>query len=352
MRNGVTADHGPDESRADGPDVVTGLVRNRKASGAGYRRDAGIPRIHPHMTKRANRSSNSPINHLQGLYQELTTRIVGQEEVHERLVRAVLRMELGAVPPGGTERCFLFAGPPGVGKTETAETLASLVFGPRCFVRFDCAEFKTLERVNDLLGNRAGDGGRFRQAYAQVSRGVWLFDEIEKAHAEFVHLFLAMTEANRVTLADGETLDLGGVYLMVTSNLGSAEILGRENLPFVSLENRVIRSVERHFRPELLRRFGKPFVFRPLDRRTQGRIVALHLGRFLDWQARQGRTIEAGPEIVQFLATVGFSPRLGAGPLLGVIREQIGDALVELLQAGESGSGRLVIDGQRLKLKP
>ena len=109
-----------------------------------------------------------------------------------------------------------------------------------------------------------------------VSPGVWLFDEIEKAHPGFVHLFLAMTEANRVTMADGETIALRHVYLMVASNLGLAEILGREHLPFTSLENRVIRCVERHFRPDLPRRFGKPFVFRPLGRATQERIVVWH----------------------------------------------------------------------------
>ena len=293
-----------------------------------------------------------PPERLRDLQRDLTSRIVGQQEVHDRLVRAVLRLELGAVPPGGSERCFLLAGPTGVGKTETAETLATLLFGAGCFVRFDCAEFKTLERVNDLLGSRTGDPGRFRQAFASVSRGVWLFDEIEKAHPEFVHLFLAMTEANRVTMADGETLDLQHVYLMVTSNLGSAEILGREHLPFTSLENRVIRCVERHFRPELLRRFGKPFVFRPLGRATHERIVALHLGRFLQWHEAQGRRINCGTEVVRFLAAVGFSERLGAGPLLGAIRQFVGDAIAECLLAGEPASGRLVVEGSKLRLIP
>lgn len=301
------------------------------------------------MRKRTSSGTLSP-EILRDLLPNLTSRVVGQREVHERIVRAILRIELGAVPPGGSERCFLFVGPTGVGKTETVETIATLMYGPGSLVRFDCAEFKTLERLNDLLGSRAGDPGRFRQAYAAVSRGVWLFDEIEKAHPEFVHLFLAMTEANRVTLADGETLDLRHLYLMVTSNLGSAEILGREHLPFTSLEARVIRCVERHFRPELLRRFGKPYVFRPLNGFSQHQLIEVHMRFLVKWHAQQGRRIEYGPEVVRFLAVKGFSDRLGAGPLLATIRQFVGDAIVEGLMAGGSGSGRLVVDGSKLRL--
>jgi ATP-dependent Clp protease ATP-binding subunit ClpA len=306
----------------------------------------------PSMPKRPAKSPPVRATALDGLFRELAARILGQDEVLDRLSRAVLRLELGGVPPGGCARCFLFAGPTGVGKTETAQNLSELVFGPGHFVRFDCAEFKTLDRVTELLGNRSGDAGRFEQAFRQSSRGVWLFDEIEKAHPEFVHLFLAMTEANRVTLANGDTLDLSDLYIIVTSNLGSAEILGREHLPFVSLEKRVVRSIERHFRPELLRRFGHPFVFRPLNRATQEAIVALHLRRFLDWHASKGRTITAGPEVVRFLVAVGFSHRLGAGPLLAAIHQYAGDAITENLLNGGTTNGRLIVDENRLRLAP
>lgn len=302
------------------------------------------------MSKRTSKSPTPRTAALGQLFEDLSSRILGQTEVLERLSRAVQRLELGGVPPGGCARCFLFAGPTGVGKTETAQNLADLVFGPDHFIRFDCAEFKTLDRVGDLLGNRSGDPGRFQQAYGQASRGVWLFDEIEKAHPEFVHLFLAMTEANRVTLASGDTLDLSGLYIVVTSNLGSAEILGREHLPFVSLEKRVVRSIERHFRPELLRRFGPPYVFRPLGRAAQEAIVALHLKNFIQWHASRGRTLVVGPEVARYLAVVGFSPRLGAGPLLAAIHQCMGDAVTENLLAGGTGSGRVIVHGDHLKL--
>lgn len=115
---------------------------------------------------------------------------------------------------------------------------------------------------------------------------MWLLDEIEKAHPEFVHLLLQMTDAGRLTLANGETLDLSRIYIVVTSNLGSAEILGREHLPFASLEKHVVRCIRRHLRPELLARFGKPYVFRPLPREIQAEIAAEHLTELMRWRER------------------------------------------------------------------
>jgi len=285
------------------------------------------------------------------LKSHLTSRIKGQDEVLSRLTAAVLRCELVAVPPRGCRSCFFFAGPTGVGKTATALALADFVFGGKRLVRFDCSEFKTLDSVTGLLGNRGKDRGRFGQAYAQVSEGVWLFDEIEKAHPEFIHLFLQMTDAGRLTLASGETLDLSGLYLIVTSNLGSAEILGREHLPFTSLERHVVRSIQRHLRPELLGRFGAPFVFRPLTRAVQAEIVKLNLWEMLQWQAeKQGRQITCGKDVEEFLLQMGFSARLGARPLQDSLRELVGNAIVAELIAGQEASGRLAVAGQHLDL--
>lgn len=282
----------------------------------------------------------------------LNHRIRGQAEVLERLVEAVVRRELNTAPQTGCREAFFFAGPTGVGKTETARLLAAGLFGDRALVRFDCSEYKTLESVAALLGNRAGDPGRFGQAYASVRAGVWLFDEIEKSHPEFVHLFLQMTEAGRLTLASGETLDLSRLYIVVTSNLGSAEIIGREHLPFASLEKHVVRCIQRHLRPELLARFKRPFVFRPLSREVQAEIAEQRVRQLVAWHLAQGRRIAYDNAIVQFVLQRGFSPRLGARPLLDTIHELVGNAISEDLLAGGCGEGRLVIAGQKLRLMP
>ncbi len=284
------------------------------------------------------------------LASEMKRRVCGQAEAINRLSAAVQRRELGAVPPLGRERCLIFAGPTGVGKTETARALAELVFGEGHLHRFDCGEFRTPEAVASLLGNRVGDRGRFGQAFDAVSKGVWLLDELEKAHPEFMPLLMAMTDAGRLTLASGETLDLSGLYLIATSNLGSAEILGRQHVPFATLEKHVIRSIHRHFRPELVARFLTPLVFRPLDPDTQIRVVALHLNRFVEWHAQRGVHVQAGVEVLRFLVQAGHSSRLGARPLIDAIHQHVGDALASHLLGGGGGRGHLVVVGNRLRL--
>lgn len=280
------------------------------------------------------------------------SRVRGQAEVLGRLVAAVLRRELGTVPALGRERCQIFAGPTGVGKTLAAISLAECAFGAGCFHRFDCGEFRSKDALSDLLGNRSGDAGRFGEAFASVPRGVWLFDEIEKAQSDFTPLLLAMADAGRLTLASGQTLDLSGIYLVATTNLGSAEILEREHLPFTSLERHVSRCLERHFRPELVARFSRPLVFRPLDAARRREIAALHLTLHLEWLRQRGIVLQADGEVLRFLIQRGFSARLGARPLVDAILELVGDAVVRSRLRGEPCCGRLVVEGNRLSIRP
>lgn len=302
------------------------------------------------MGRRPSATASPDLDRLRELPREFRARILGQEPALERIAAAVLRRELGAVPPLGRERCLIFAGPTGVGKTETANLLAEFVFGPGCLHRFDCGEFRTPEAVAALLGSSSGDRGRFGAAFDAVPRGVWLLDELEKAHPEFLPLLMAMTDAGRLTLANSECLDLGGLYLIATTNLGSAEIVGRTHLPFATLERHVQRCIQRHFRPELVARFLSPMVFRPLDAATRRRVVALHLGRFLEWHATQGRVLRAGADVVEFLVQAGFSTRLGARPLQDAIHQHVGDAIVRRRLGGEAVEGVLRVVGHQLRI--
>lgn len=292
------------------------------------------------------------VERLKSLGPELKRRICGQADVLDRIAAAAVRREMGAVPALGRERCMVFAGPTGVGKTETAKNLAQLVFGEGAFYRFDCGEFRTVEAVSNLLGDRHGDRGRFGEALTTVPKGVWLFDELEKANPEFLPLLMAMTDAGRLTLANGETLDLQPLYLIATTNLGSAEIVGRQNLSFVTLEKHVLRCIQRHFRPELVARFLPAFVFWPLNPDSMRRIVLLHLKDCLAWHATQGRLLTAGSEVVDFLCVVGFSSKLGARPLVDAIYQHIGDAVVRNRMSGRPESGRMVVVGNHLEIRP
>lgn len=275
--------------------------------------------------------------------------IHGQDEILQRISDAILRRELQTVPQRGPRGAFLFAGPTGIGKTFLAKALAQALFGPDKFERFDCSEFKSLDKYDELFGNRSGDTGRLAQAFARVPDGIWLFDEIEKAHPEFVHLFLQGVSEGRLTPANGQTLDLSRLYLIVTTNLGSAAIVGREHLPFSSLEAHVDRAVESWFRPELRGRFGKPYVFRPLSREAQEQIVQDVLDEVVKWNRALGRVIEIDPAVIPFLVCRGYSRRLGARLMLQVIEELAGNAIRDDMLSG-GNSGRLVVLGNQLKL--
>ncbi len=292
----------------------------------------------------------TPHESLARLRNELPRRIRGQAEALTRLQSALARREYNAIPQHGPRGCFFFAGPTGVGKTETAKAMAEILCPKNELLRIDCSEYKTFDSFEGLLGNRSGDRGRLGRAYDRSPGGVWLWDEIEKAHPELVHWFLQMADAGRLTLACGDTLDLQGIYLVITSNLGSAEIIGREHLSFTSLERHVVGCIKRFLRPELLARFGKPFVFRPLNRKVQAEITEQHLEALLDWHRQQGRQIEFQPDVLSFLIHRGFSRDFGARALRNFIEEMVGDAVVDDLDAGGNGSGRLTTSGDHLNL--
>ena len=287
---------------------------------------------------------------LVALRSELPRRIRGQDEPLDRLMRAIERRELQAVPQLGPRSSFLFAGPTGVGKTESAEVIAEVLFDQRELLRIDCSEYQTLASFEGLLGNRSGYRGRLGTAYDRCPYGIWLWDEIEKAHPNLIHLFLQMSGAARLTLACGDSLDLRGFYLIVTSNLGSAEIIGRDHLTFTSLERHVVRCIEQYFRPELLGRFEYPFVFRPLSRKAQAEITEQHFRQVLAYQQQLGRQVRFEPEVLSFLIHRGFSPRLGARRLLHFIHQSVGDAVAANLLAGGTGTGSLIVNGERLIL--
>lgn len=292
---------------------------------------------------------------LQELEKKLSERIRGQAEALTCLIQAIRRRELDTVPQHGPRGCYVFAGPTGVGKTETARIVAETLCGPETFLRIDCSEYKSLDGLTALLGDPAGHRGRLGRACDRGREGVWLWDEIEKAHPELVQLFLQMADAGRLTLACGETLDLGGVYLILTTNLGSAEIIGREHLTFTSLERHVLQSLEHFLSPELVGRFtryAKPMVFRPLTKPVQTEITERWLNNLLEWHGAKGWRIEVHPDVLSFLVYRGFSKRLGARVLIGFIEEQVGNAIAACLMAGQQPHGILVVDGDRLKLVP
>lgn len=288
----------------------------------------------------------STIGEVQALEGLLNERIAGQQEVISELLMSIALREAATVPPRGARSAFILIGPTGVGKTELVAALANLLFGPRGISRFDGSEFSLPEQMKDSL--REKPAGAFLRAYTETPSGIWLFDEIEKSSTDFRDLLLQITDCGHLTLERGRVLNLSEIYILVTSNIASREILERENLPFSSLRNHVTKSLESWMRPELLARFETPFVFRPLTFESQEEIARRRIETLIAWQAeKHGRLITVDAGVVKFVTAKGFSPRYGARGLLRRVDREIGLALL----VSSAKSGRVQIEGERLVLK-
>jgi ATP-dependent Clp protease ATP-binding subunit ClpA len=292
-------------------------------------------------------------DHLLRLQDCLADVILGQAEVIDGIADAVALRELEMAPPRGCRAAFLFVGPTGVGKTETALAIAKALYGAGRLVRIDCSEFSQPESLKVVLGDGVSSKGRLASTYDRAPAAVWLFDEIEKGCSEFKDLLLQITDAGQLTVASGQVLDFSNIYVIATSNLGTREILEKEHLRFTSLEKHVVRSLEEWLRPELLARFETPFVFRPLDWDVQKQIVRKRLDELVAWQfKRHGRQITYRNDTVEHLIAVGFSRRYGARHLIRIIDRLLGRAVLRELRTGRTGDGDIVPDGEGLRVIP
>ena len=184
--------------------------------------------------------SQDRLEHLRHLEAHLCEQIRGQDHVISRVVPVLHRGELGLSTPGRPRGSFLFLGPTGVGKTELALAFTRYLFGYEKLFRFDMSEYQTQESLGLLLGGKLGEIGLLGLAVAKSSTGTLLFDEIEKAHPRVLDIFLQILDAARVTMANGETLDLSGFYIVFTSNLGGADILNLQHSTFATMERHVL----------------------------------------------------------------------------------------------------------------
>ena len=289
------------------------------------------------------------------LHPHLQERIRGQSEVVARVVSLLKRAELGLTKPGRPKGSFLFLGPTGVGKTELTLAFTDWLFGPGKVHRFDMSEYQNQSAVGLLLGERLGERGLLGSAYDRSRVGTILFDEIEKAHPRVLDLFLQILDAARVTLADGETLDLSGFYVVMTSNIGSAEILNAQHSVYSTLERHVLSRAQQGLRPEIYARVTEKLVFNRLSFDTQVEIAQLRLDEELAFLRTRGHQATADADVLNFLVRVGYNPRLGARPLRDAVEKHVGDAVATaVLDGSRDASGRFAVqsDGTSLVLLP
>ncbi|MGY1592946.1 ATP-dependent Clp protease ATP-binding subunit [Geodermatophilus sp. SYSU D00708] len=292
------------------------------------------------------------------LEEHLHERVVGQEDAVRVVAEAVRRSRVGLGDPDRPIGSFLFLGPTGVGKTELARALAEALFGDEDrMIRLDMSEFQERHTVSRLVGSPPGyvgyeDAGQLTEAVRRRPYSVVLFDEIEKAHPDVFNTLLQVLDDGRLTDSQGRTVDFKNTVLIMTSNLGSELIQGR-NAPLgfgagdgassdAGLRDRLMRRLRESFRPEFLNRIDEIVVFQQLDHTQLERITDLLLDETRRRLRAQGIEVEFTPEAVSWLAERGFEPQFGARPLRRAIQRELDNRLSRLMLDGRVRSGQRV----------
>jgi ATP-dependent Clp protease ATP-binding subunit ClpB len=293
------------------------------------------------------------------LEDELAQRVVGQEQAVKAVADAVRRSRAGLGDPNRPTGSFIFLGPTGVGKTETARALAEFLFDDeRALIRLDMSEYMEKHSVARMIGAPPGyvgfeEGGQLTEAVRRRPYSVILFDEIEKAHPDVFNLLLQMLDDGRLTDSQGRVVDFRNTVIIMTSNIGSQYIVDAGGASWDRVEERVRDELRNHFRPEFLNRVDDIIVFRPLSRSDLVRIVDLQLERLEQLLAARNLKLELTREARELLAEQGYDPVYGARPLKRVIQRELQNRIaLELLEGtfNEGDTIRVERDGHTLKL--
>jgi ATP-dependent Clp protease ATP-binding subunit ClpB len=277
------------------------------------------------------------------LEDELGRRVIGQRAAITTVANAVRRSRAGLGDPNRPTGSFIFLGPTGVGKTETARALAEFLFDDeRAMVRIDMSEYMEKHSVARLIGAPPGyvgyeEGGQLTEAVRRRPYSVILFDEIEKAHPDVFNVLLQILDDGRLTDSQGRLVDFRNTVIIMTSNIGSQIIVDAggqaDDAAWGRVEQRVRDELRNFFRPEFLNRVDDIIVFRPLSREDLVQIVDIQLRHLDDLLAARHLRLEVTPEAKQFLAGQGYDPVYGARPLKRVIQRELQNPIaLELLE--------------------
>ncbi|MDD2913068.1 MAG: AAA family ATPase [Candidatus Pacebacteria bacterium] len=303
---------------------------------------------------------------LEKMENALFERVIGQKEAIVAISNAIRRSRAGISEEKKPMGSFMFLGPTGVGKTETARALSEFLFNDEnALVRLDMSEYMEKHAVSKIIGSPPGyvgyeEGGQLTEKIRRRPYSVILLDEIEKAHPEVFNILLQILEDGRLTDAKGRTASFKNSILIMTSNIGSEYITRMGSLGFInskedkekkSLKEKVLESLRDHFRPEFLNRIDDIIIFNYLGKEEIGKIVEIELRKVLD--RLRAKKIEAvvSEKAKKFLAEKGFDPNLGARPLKRVIQKEILDPLALRIVSGtikEKEKIIIDIDGEKI----
>jgi ATP-dependent Clp protease ATP-binding subunit ClpA len=293
--------------------------------------------------------------------ERLSQRVVGQKEAIKAVSDAVRRARSGLQDPNRPIGSFIFMGPTGVGKTETARALAEFLFDDEnAMIRIDMSEYMEKHTVARLIGAPPGyvgyeEGGQLSEAVRRRPYSVVLFDEIEKAHHDVFNVLLQVLDDGRLTDGQGRTVDFKNTIVIMTSNIGTPIIQefyeksevrsqkseGNSKLKTQNseLEAMVMAELKRHFRPEFLNRVDDVIIFQSLDEEELAKIVDIQLDRLSQRLAQQNLTLDVDAAAKKLLAKEGYDPQFGARPLKRALQEQLLNPLSMKLLDGEFRPG-------------
>ena len=290
---------------------------------------------------------------------ELERRVVGQPEALAAVANAVRRARAGLQDPNRPTGSFIFLGPTGVGKTETARALAEFLFDDeKAMVRLDMSEYMEKHAVARMIGAPPGyvgyeEGGQLTEAIRRRPYAVVLFDEIEKAHPDVFNVLLQILDDGRLTDSQGRTGDFRNTVLIMTSNIGSQYILEMGTQNWEQVETKVLELLRQTFRPEFLNRLDDVIIFRPLSSQDIAKIVDLQIKRVERLMAERKLRLEVTAAAKQLIVTEGYDPVYGARPLKRAIQRLVQNPLALAVLEGQYAEGDTVRvdrakDGTRL----
>ncbi len=294
-----------------------------------------------------NKLNESESKKLLNLEKELEKRVVGQDRAVEAVSNVIRRSKAHISEESRPMGSFLFLGPTGVGKTELAKTLAAFLFNDeKALTRLDMSEYTEAHSVSKIIGSPPGyvgydEGGQLTETIRKRPYSVVLFDEIEKAHPQIFNILLQILDEGHITDAKGRTVNFKNTIIILTSNIGSDEIINFKGEKS-ALDIKINNLLRKHFKPEFLNRIDNTIIFNPLSRENLKDIVKIQIEELRKRLQKQHITLKVSEKALKYLAKEGYDPDFGARPLKRLIQQEIENPLAVRIIEGKVSDGKTV----------